>query len=178
MQTKVQLACPQVYEKQTYLEDEYLHCIETNDDQRFFYVRATCCYSYRKNDTPHELKVALCIITADVMKATCSCVAGGVGYCNHILALLLKLCKFIIFECQTWFTAWLSNIPWLTLKNCESETRIQLIRSFGEPALGSMIIIYCRCFPWNFSNFSYAVSFYSWALLWAEKQIQSLKQIL
>lgn len=35
------------------------------------------------------------------MKATCSCAAGGVGYCNHILALLLKLCKFTIFECQT-----------------------------------------------------------------------------
>lgn len=85
----------------TYLEDEYLHCIETSDDQRLFYVRATCCHSYRKNDTPYELKVALCIITADVMKATCSCVAGGVGYCNHILALLLKLCKFTIFECQT-----------------------------------------------------------------------------
>lgn len=67
----------------TFLEDEYLHCIETNDDQRCFYIRAKCCHSFRKNDPPHELSIALCIITGDVMKATCSCVAGTVGYCNH-----------------------------------------------------------------------------------------------
>ena len=26
---------------------------------------------------------------------------GEVGYCNHTLALLLKLCKFTVFECQS-----------------------------------------------------------------------------
>ncbi|XP_031556748.1 uncharacterized protein LOC116293463, partial [Actinia tenebrosa] len=75
----------------TFLEDEYLHSIETNDNQRCFYVKSKCCHSFRKNDPPHDLKVALCIITGDVLKALCSCVAGTVGYCNHILALMLKL---------------------------------------------------------------------------------------
>ena len=31
--------------------------------------------------------------------ASCSCVAGRVGFCNHVLALMLKICKFTLFSC-------------------------------------------------------------------------------
>lgn len=85
----------------TYLEDEYLHGIETSHDQRCFYFRAKCCHSFRKNDPPHGLKLAVCIITGDVLNALCSCVAGAVGYCNHILALMFKVCKYTTYECKS-----------------------------------------------------------------------------
>ena len=35
------------------------------------------------------------------MESTCSCVAGKSGYCNHLLALMLKLCKFSLFESKS-----------------------------------------------------------------------------
>lgn len=76
----------------TFLEDEYLHEIQTASDQGCFYFRAKCCRSYKEND----LKVMLCIITGTVLHAKCSCVAGTVGYCNHILALMFKLCKYTL----------------------------------------------------------------------------------
>lgn len=85
----------------TFLEDEYLHEIEATCDQRHFYFRAKCCHSFRKNDAPHTLKIALCVITGAVNSACCSCVAGKVGFCNHILALMLKMCKFTLYDCQS-----------------------------------------------------------------------------
>ena len=35
------------------------------------------------------------------MHATCTCAAGKVGYCNHTLALMLKICKYALFESKT-----------------------------------------------------------------------------
>ena len=35
------------------------------------------------------------------MAATCTCAAGKVGYCNHTLALMLKICKYSLFESKT-----------------------------------------------------------------------------
>ncbi|XP_078364151.1 uncharacterized protein LOC144648490 [Oculina patagonica] len=35
------------------------------------------------------------------MAASCTCAAGEVGYCNHTLALLLKICKYSLFESKT-----------------------------------------------------------------------------
>lgn len=37
------------------------------------------------------MKVALGLITGEVKEGSCTCVAGKVGLCNHILALMLKL---------------------------------------------------------------------------------------
>ena len=51
-----------------------------------------------KKDEPHALRVALCIISGDVVQSTCSCVARKTGYCNHSLALMLKMCKYSLFE--------------------------------------------------------------------------------
>ena len=35
------------------------------------------------------------------MESTCSCVAGKTGYCNHPLALILKMCKFSLFDSKS-----------------------------------------------------------------------------
>ena len=32
------------------------------------------------------------------MHANCSCKAGNVGYCNHVLALMFKACKFSLYD--------------------------------------------------------------------------------
>ena len=40
-------------------------------------------------------------ISGKVMHATCTCAAGKVGYCNHTSALMLKICKYSLFESKT-----------------------------------------------------------------------------
>lgn len=85
----------------TFLNDEYLKDLSAASDDNYFYFHCHCHHSFRKNDPPHNLKVALCILSGEVIDASCSCVAGQVGYCNHILALLLKLCKFTLYECRS-----------------------------------------------------------------------------
>ena len=84
----------------TFLRDEYLKDIEANSDQRYFYLRAKCYHSFRKNDAPHSLRFVLCIVSGEVMHANCSCKAGKVGYCNHVLALMFKGCKFSLYDSQ------------------------------------------------------------------------------
>ena len=85
----------------TLLEDEYLHDIVATSDHQCFYFQAKCCHSFRKNDPPHQLKLALCIVKGDVLDSSCTCVAGKVGFCNHISALMLKVCKFALFEARS-----------------------------------------------------------------------------
>ena len=53
---------------------------------------------FRKNDSPHNLKVALCIVSGKVKHAYSTCVAGAVGFCNHVLAFMMKVCKFTLYE--------------------------------------------------------------------------------
>jgi len=84
-----------------FLDDEYLEDIECASDQRYFFFQSKCCHSFRKNDPPHNLKIALCIISGEVKRAWCSCVAGNVGICNHVLALMFKICKFSLFSSKT-----------------------------------------------------------------------------
>ena len=71
----------------TFLNDEYLKDLSAASDDNYFYFHCHCHHSFRKNDPPHNLKVALCVLSGEVIDASCSCVAGQVGYCNHIVAL-------------------------------------------------------------------------------------------
>lgn len=83
-------------------EDEYLHEIQTHCDQRYFYFCAKCFHSFKVHETPHNLKLALCIVSGDVEYAHCgpSCAAGKSGFCNHILALMMKICKYSSYDCK------------------------------------------------------------------------------
>lgn len=85
----------------TFLEDEYLHEIMGASDDKCFYFKAKCCHSYRKNDPPHQLKLSICILMGEVLNSSCTCVAGKVGFCNHISALMLKVCKFSLYKAKT-----------------------------------------------------------------------------
>ena len=70
-------------------------------DQHCFYFKTKCCHSFRKNDPLHSLKLAFRIVKGDVLDSNCTCVAGKVGFCNHISALMLKICKFTLFEAKS-----------------------------------------------------------------------------
>ena len=85
----------------TFLEDEYLKEILAARDGSYFYFKSLCHHSFRKNDPPHNLKGALCIVGGKVKHAYCTCVAGAVGFCNHMLALMMKVCKFTLYECKS-----------------------------------------------------------------------------
>ena len=81
----------------TFLEDEYLHDMLAASDQQCFYFKAKYYHSFWKNDPPHQLKLALCIEKRYVLHSSCTCVAGKMGFCNHISALMLKVCKFTLY---------------------------------------------------------------------------------
>ena len=46
-----------------FLADEYLHEIQTHQDQSYFYYRAKCFHSFKVREEPHNLKLALCIVS-------------------------------------------------------------------------------------------------------------------
>ena len=50
----------------TFLKDEYLREIESYSDQRYFFMRCKCYHSFRKNDPPHNVFLALCIVSGEV----------------------------------------------------------------------------------------------------------------
>ena len=54
----------------TFLEDEYLKNIECPSDEKHFYSPCKCYHSFRKNDEPHNLKLAMCIVSGDVVEST------------------------------------------------------------------------------------------------------------
>ena len=82
----------------TFLTDQYLKDIEATSDQRHFYFRAKCYHSFNKSEAPHDLRFCLCFVSGQVVHAKCSCKAGQVGYCNHVLALMFKVCKFSLYD--------------------------------------------------------------------------------
>ena len=85
-----------------FLEDEYLHDIQTVNDQIYFYYRAKCFHSFKAREDPHNLKLVFCISSGEVKYAYCgpTCAAGKSGFCNHILALMLKVGKYSLYDCQ------------------------------------------------------------------------------
>ena len=85
----------------TFLEDVYLHNILAASEQQRFYFKAKCNHSIWRNDPLHQLKLALCTIKGDVLHSSCTCIAGKVELCNHISALMLKVCKFTLYETKT-----------------------------------------------------------------------------
>ena len=84
-----------------FLDDEYLEEIECVSDSRYFFFKTECYHSFRKSDPPHNLQIALCILSGEVVSASCSCVVGKVGFCNHVLALMFKMCKYTLFSATT-----------------------------------------------------------------------------
>ena len=69
-------------------------------DNQFFYFTCLCHHSFRKNEPPHKLQIALCTLTGAVKHATCSFLAGKVGFCDHVLGLMIKICKFSLYDCK------------------------------------------------------------------------------
>ena len=84
----------------TFLDDEYLRDLTCASDDQYFYFKCLCYHSFKKIEPPHKLQVALCLVSGVVKYASCTCVAGSVGFCNHVLAVMMKLCKFSLYCCQ------------------------------------------------------------------------------
>ena len=66
-----------------------------------FTLSVSVMTAIKKHEGPHSKQVSLCIISAQVMHATCTCASGKVNYCNHTLALMLKIWKYSLFERKT-----------------------------------------------------------------------------
>lgn len=85
-----------------FLEDDYLHDIQTAHDQRYFYNHAKCFHSFKVREDPHNLKLPLCIFSGEVKYAFCgpTCAAGKSEFCNHFVALMLKVYKYSFYDCK------------------------------------------------------------------------------
>ena len=84
----------------TYLQDDYLHDIETIITiSATFFSHTKCFHTFKRNENPLNLDLPLCIVSGDVMYAKCgpSCAAGSP--CNDVLALMLKICKCTLCNC-------------------------------------------------------------------------------
>ena len=66
----------------TFLDDEYLRDLTCASDDQYFYFKCLCYHSFKKNEPPHKLQVALCLVRGVVKYASCTCVAGSVGFCT------------------------------------------------------------------------------------------------
>ena len=97
----------------TFLNDEYLKDTKACSDSHYFYFKCQCFHSYRKNDKPHDLRLAIYLITGEVKHAFCSCVAGRIGFFNHVLALMMKVSLFSFYE---WKTPTILMTTFLSLK--------------------------------------------------------------
>ena len=81
----------------TFLKDDYLKEIEANSDQRYFSMKSKCYHSFKKSEgSPCS---SFCSVYR--FRRSRSCKAGKVGYCNHILALMFKACKFTLFDSKS-----------------------------------------------------------------------------
>lgn len=98
--SKVYLVLMSIWKVIIFLNDEYLKGIFVVSDDNYFYFWFYCYYSFWKNDVLYNLKVVLCILSGEVKYVICFCVVGKVGFCNYILVFLMKICKFLLYECK------------------------------------------------------------------------------
>ena len=80
------------------LADEYLHKIQTDQDQRYFCYPAKSFHSFEVQEELYETCTLLG--SGDVEYAYCgpSCAAGKSRFCNHIIALMMKVCKYSLYD--------------------------------------------------------------------------------
>jgi len=77
-QSEVHSVTTSMRKANTFLDDEYLKDISAAGDKVHFIFKFLCYHRFRKSGPPHNLKVALGLVS---------------GFCNHVLALLMKLCE-------------------------------------------------------------------------------------
>ena len=78
------------------LNDNFHDNINCLNEGSFFYVRAICGASYRKEN--HKLCFAIKKSSSAVKYAYCTCRAGKGGWCNHVYALMKVIAKFSLEE--------------------------------------------------------------------------------
>ena len=87
------------YFMESYIPGRHVRFCCKND---LVYVQARCYRSQKKNDSMHELKVAISSRPPyQVAKAFCSCVAGSSGMCSHTVGLLKQLIHYVLMKLKS-----------------------------------------------------------------------------
>ena len=68
----------------------------------YLYYRAKCFHRFKVHDEQHNLKFEVSVVSGDVEYAYCgpSCAVGRSGFCNHILALMMNVCKYSLNDAK------------------------------------------------------------------------------
>ena len=84
----------------TFFNDEYLKRHQSVQWQSLFLLQMPTLSQLQKERQWHDLRFAICLITSEVKHAFFSCVAGRIGFCNHVLPLMMKVFLFSFYECK------------------------------------------------------------------------------
>ena len=77
----------------------YIHGVlaKFHSPNETFYLRAYCYRSLKKNEAPHQLRLAISTKGPSyVLGSSCNCVAGALGFCNHAVGLLYLVSHYYL----------------------------------------------------------------------------------
>ena len=84
----------------THLQDDYLHDIQTSYDQQYFFYRAKCFHPLKKTKSSQFRSCfTYCFWRCYVCKLRPFLCSRKSCFCNHMLALMLKICKYTLYNC-------------------------------------------------------------------------------
>ena len=100
-------------------EERYLSSdtIFTSTSEEGFLVKSKCKAIMKKEY--HSQNVTLQHETGNIISAYCTCKAGKSSYCNHIMALLLELAEYSLYELtgyQVRLPAQVIVLTWINVK--------------------------------------------------------------
>lgn len=81
------------------LNDIFHDNIMCKKDEEFFYVKAICGASYRKQN--HQLSLGIDKHKGTVCYYYCTCRAGKGGFCNHMYGLIKTMASFSLEKQKT-----------------------------------------------------------------------------
>ncbi|XP_070578686.1 uncharacterized protein [Ptychodera flava] len=77
--------------------ENYIFSLQTAVSESLFFFKSKCFHSYSKTKDPHSLKLALHLVSGEVLYGQCTCVAGKSGFCNHMIGLMFRICEFSLY---------------------------------------------------------------------------------
>ena len=81
----------------------YLHNVfaKKHAESNSFYFRALCYRSLRKSEPPHKIRIAISLKEPyHVLGASCTCVAGALGFCNHAIGLMYLISHYYMTKAK------------------------------------------------------------------------------
>jgi len=87
----------------------YLHnvLVKLHKGSKTFYIRALHYRSLQKNESPQKIRLAISTKQPyDVLASSCTCVAGSLGFCNHVVGLMYLVSHYYLTKLNLFLMIW------------------------------------------------------------------------